>query len=174
MLPLDIAKTKIVELSTLKSGEFFFRKSNGEFQLGVFLIGNEQYCQWLKLTGPDAFTLARLPSREQAKVLRLIAAHNTLRLRIENTDSPKQYSDHQIGQLIFDSEVGACIAVRWPDMDPQHYKHVVAVDSWSPSQLESPSGGVLDNWAISIVDESGQWVDLISRNVSPNLPHKIG
>ncbi len=165
MLPLDIAKTRIVELSTLNPGEFFFHKSSGEFHLGVLLIGDEQHCQWLKLTGPNAFTLARLPSRGREKVLRFIAVHNALRLRIKGTDSPKQYSDHQVGQLIFDSEVGACIAVQWPDMDPQHYKHVVAVDSWNSGQMASPSGGVLDNWAISFVDESGQWVDLVSRNV---------
>ncbi len=168
MLPLDVTKTNIVELSTLKPGEFFFRKSGNEFALGAFLGGDEQYCQWVTFTGSDAFTLARLPSRERARVLRLGLAPDAVRLRIDQTQPPKQYSDHQIGQLIFDSDLGACIAVRWPDLDAQHYKHVVAVNSWNSGRVESPSGGVMDSWTLSIVDESALWVDLISRGVSRN------
>jgi hypothetical protein len=163
MLPIDTASTKVVELSTLKPGQFFFHRSGSQFQLGVYLVSDEVYCCWLNLTGFDAFTLARFPARNRERVLRLGISPDTVRLRIEGARPPEEYSDHQMGQLVFDSDLGACIAVQWPDMDPQHYRHIVSVDSWQRGQLATPSGGVINSWALSVVDEAGQWVDLVSR-----------
>jgi len=163
MLPLDIATTEVVDLSTLKTGQFFFHESNGTFDLGVSLASDGKNFPWLSLSGASAFVLNSVRSGQRKLVLALGFDLSAVRLRIAEGITPVKYVDHTIGQMVFDRESGPSIAVRWTNHEAGDHQTTVALRSWQATSLCDARDGALNNWTLSFLDESGSWVDLVSR-----------
>ena len=163
MLPLNVASTKTCDVKDLSPGQFFFHATSGELALAVAMERKENHSPWLNLSGAAAFRLDSSVASRRKMVFALGVDPEAVRLRIAHTSAPVGYSDHILGQLIFDSEDGPSIATGCPDGEYAYDRHTAVVGSWRISQVNDGRLGVVDDWALSMVDEAGEWVDLVRR-----------
>jgi len=160
MLPVDLARISAQHVGILKPGQFFLHRELGATSLAMRL--NEEAAWWVNFTGSKAFRLSAL-DHGRMTVLALGIEPERVKLRIDQTSTASNFTEHRIGQLLFDEEGKAGIAVVWgDDKDPQEYKNVVRLDGWHLDSIWQPRC-IFDRWALSYLDEAGQWVDLVRR-----------
>jgi hypothetical protein len=164
MLPLNISDTKVCDRKDLSPGQLFFHAVNGVFVLAIAIEADERHSPWLDLSGDSVFQLDSSMASHRKTVFALGVDPKRIRLRIAHGAAPVRYSEHTLGQLIFDSEDGPCIATGWPERENANYQNTVPLSSWRVSQVNDRRAGVIDDWALSFVDEAGEWVDLVTRN----------
>lgn len=71
-------------------------------------------------------------------------------------------SRHELGRLVFPNGGHACIAVVWPGLEDKDYRNVVELGGWTCTVDSSPSF-MFDRWSLSFADETGEWVDVVTR-----------
>lgn len=161
MLPFDLARTSEQVVGALKPGQLFFHRHRGVVALAIRLHGRNAW--WLNLTGNKAFQFGE-DEDGQKKVLVPNISVESVKLRVDQSSCTADSSAHRIGQLLFeDGKAG--IAAVWGDRDPEEYRNVMRLDDWSQSDMWQPRY-IFDRWALSYLDESSQWVDLVRRELS--------
>lgn len=163
MLPHGIKDLRVVELTAVKPGSFFFHIEKSKSVLAVAMVRHDEAKpMWLNLDGPFAFELQETAKTSYVKRVLVLNVPDRLQLRIDHTSLVASNEVHQIGRLVVDEEDAACIAAVWPHLEKEGYRNAVALKSWIQTQL-GDSRFVFDTWALSYVDDSGQWIDLVKR-----------
>jgi hypothetical protein len=164
MLPLNLSRTKVCVLANLEPGRFFYHMGPRGHQLAVSLTPNPRHHPWLILSGELAFRIDQTEEPDHLSVLALGIGSGNVRLRVMADSPPAAYGEHIFGQVLFDMDDGPSIASAWLGQNRDSFGVTVALNSWRPSRLNAAKGGVVDDWALSFVDEAGEWVDLVTRH----------
>ena len=88
-----------------------------------------------------------------------------LRIRIDESSSSDDFGEHHLGQLLVSADNGLCIAAEFPDLANKNYRNVANLKGWKLDRVSEPRFA-FNRWALSVVDEAGQWVDLVKRDSS--------
>jgi hypothetical protein len=165
MLSLKPGAGKISIVRDLIPGQMFFLRAGGNHRLAVALQGANGHSIWLNLTGSKAFSL-EASNQFQGRVPQVFLLPYTpdeIVLRIDERSASATFSEHNLGQLLISEQNGVCIAAGWPGLEENDYRNVVAPGRWEQERVAVPRYA-FDSWAFSIIDPSGSWVDLVTRN----------
>lgn len=164
MLPFGLRDLQVTALAELQPGATFIHTDrNGGQHLAVALAQDRPgHPAWLNLDGPGAFQLHTMDRPHRVSVLSLGIPADRLRLRVDRSSAVSDNSRHEPGHLVFPNGGHACIAVVWPGMEDMDRRYVVELGGWACTVDSSPSF-MFDRWSLSFADETGEWVDLVTR-----------
>ena len=165
MIAFDPSSLSAGYVSALPPGQLFCHRSRGEdYQLAI-RVGGPEPAGWLNLTGEHAFLLDCL--RDPSSTLRVLALPimpSELRMRVDFASGAQDVSENIAGRLVF-GEGKAHIATWWKGSDPRYF-NTVECDRWAEGREGQPRF-IFERWALTYRDESGDWIDLVTR--TPNL-----
>lgn len=163
MLAFDPKELSTKNITDLAPGQLFHYISMGESRLALSLAPRSAHPIWLNLTGKLQFhldTFERLPAR--MRVLPLPIPPNEYRIRADFS-SVMSSEEHRLGALVFASDQKCCVAVRWGDSD-EFDRHVADLDTLDFREQAGVNFRI-PRWALSYLDESGQWLDILLVDV---------
>lgn len=160
MIAFDLSSLSATQVANLKPGQLFWYCGSNACVLALRLDWSDQVA-WLNLSGENAFRMDCL-SKQKRELLALpmpIEASD-LRIRVDHASGSLDLADNAPGRVVFEDE-GALIAARWIDLDHRYFNAVVW-GNWRGLTGVQPKFA-FERWALSYRDESGQWVDLVTR-----------
>jgi hypothetical protein len=161
-----------VSLESLQAGDTFYRDEGGKLSLGIIagVSAGSPEIVILMLTGADAFKFFKYRKINSPRVLATGIPSDSLKMRLD-VDSAVDAKRHVPGQITISREpAGPVISGAWPehaDATTQYNQNGIAMEGWEYS-AGNGAAHAFSGWALSYVDESGAWVDLL--RVAP--PHK--
>jgi len=160
MFTFDRSLISVGSISQLEPGQFFIAgDTNGSF-VGLRIKDVQGNPAWLILTGENAFQFD-MAQRGSKAAFKISIPTGGIKLRVDQA-SIASNSDHRVGQLVVDAANSAGIAALWPDLADKNYRNIVRIDTWAQSNRDGDAL-LFDRWALSYVDEAGQWVDIVRR-----------
>lgn len=164
MLPFDLASLAAAKLSNLKTGDFFLYESNNDPSAIAVVLPplDDDEVHFMTLTGSEAFKLRTVEDAERSDVLPLRLDAKRIKLRIDLNSGVKRQGGFAIGRIVFGGSMHAAIAGTYHDLPYDRYYNAVSLKDFDVHQVATPRF-VYDKWALSYIDDAGQWTDLVRR-----------
>ena len=161
MLTFQPDKFIACNLSQMNPGNVFFIRETGQYHLSVLLEASNNNFLFLPMTGKRSFQFQTADvTRSPPKVLRLPVSTTDLRIRVDHHSGIPDAAEAGLGKLVVCPEHGPCITAEWPGHEDDGYCNALRLSDWSQAQVGTVRFA-FQKWALSYLDESNSWVDVI-------------